>query len=131
MSVSQTVVRQTSGDLSASINASVTVSGGAGLVVSENCAQSATTTVNVVVDQSAVKHIFVNLNKAGTIVAKASGGGTINTWTMLANQPICWATGDPVACPLSNDIATMEVTLGAVGSAGADLTVVVIQDPTP
>lgn len=62
------------------------------------------------VDASQLKSVVMWSDAACTVVAKASGGSTVDTFTFVANKPLLWQFGFPTSCPVTGDYATLEVT---------------------
>ena len=62
------------------------------------------------VDSSQLKSVVMWSDAACTVVAKASGGSTVDTFTFVANKPLLWQFGFPTSCPVTGDYATLEVT---------------------
>lgn len=62
------------------------------------------------VDTSLLQSVVLWADAACTVVAKDSGGSTLDTFALVANKPLIWQTGFPTANPLSGVIATLEVT---------------------
>lgn len=107
----------------------VDASGGKEINVSENLIDDATTSVACVIDQSALQSLVIATDTDCTLLAK-NGGSTVDTYTMKADRPIVWVSGDSLACPLSGDITAFSATLSGVG-ANIALTVFALVDPTP
>lgn len=62
------------------------------------------------VDASQVKSVMMYTDAAATVVCKASGGSTVDTFAFVANKPLVWQYGFPTSNPITGDYATLEVT---------------------
>jgi hypothetical protein len=111
-----TLTRAWSGDNGSTVSYRVSMQAGQEINVSEaTLDESAPMTVACAIDQSQLKSILINCDKDATVVAKLASS-TVDTFTMKANQPIAWASGDPGACPLTGDIDNFVVTTATVGT---------------
>jgi hypothetical protein len=62
------------------------------------------------VDASQVKSVVMWASADCTVVCKASGGSTVNTFVFTADKPLIWQFGFPTSNPVTGDYATLEVT---------------------
>jgi hypothetical protein len=62
------------------------------------------------VDSALVKSVVMWADGPCTVVAKDSGGSTVDTFNMTANKPLLWQYGFPTSSPITGDYATLEVT---------------------
>jgi hypothetical protein len=76
------------------------------------------------ISSSLVKSLLIYSDATMTVVTKATGGTTVNTFAMVANKPLLWQFGFPTTCPITGDCATLSVT----STSGGNLRVSVLED---
>ena len=110
-----------------------TVTVGGGQPVSEPIPDGASDlAVNLAIDFSTLKGLFVASDREITIEVNQPGGGSgvpDQTWNLKANQPISWCEDDVMDCPLDADVTVIYVT-NASGLI-ANLEIRAPQDVTP
>lgn len=61
-------------------------------------------------DNTLLKSVIMWTDQSAVVVMKDSGGSTVDSFTMSANKPLIWQFGYPTSCPISGEVATLEVT---------------------
>jgi hypothetical protein len=84
--------------------------------------------VACVIDVSELKGLYIKCARALTIKTNNSGSPD-NTITLAADEPVVWASGNNIDCPLTADVTKIFVTLAAGSDATLEMEVLV--DPTP
>lgn len=97
------------GGTPSSFNSSQTFDGQVSIQVDVPAASSSFSII-CPVDVSQLKSVVLWATDACTVVAKNSGGSTVDTFVFAANKPLIWQDGYPTSNPVSGDYATLEVT---------------------
>ena len=81
-----------------------------------------------VIDVSELEGLYIKCDRALTIETN-DGTTADDTITLAAGEPLVWASGNNVVCPLTADVTSIFVTLAA--GADATLEMEILVDPTP
>lgn len=84
--------------------------------------------VNLAIDVSDLKSLFIVCDQAVTIKTNSSGAPD-NTLTLIANQPLVWYNGSYYTNLLTVDVTKIYVANSS--GATANLYIFALQDPTP
>jgi len=79
-----------------------------------------------VIDVSELAGLYIKCDRALVIKTNNPADDTI---TLVAGEPLVWASGNNIVCPLTVDVTAIFVTLAA--GADATLEMEVLVDPTP
>ena len=79
-----------------------------------------------VIDVSELDGLYIKCERALTIKTNNPADDTI---VLAAGEPLVWASGNNIVCPLTVDVTAIFVTLAA--GADATLEMEVLVDPTP
>lgn len=91
---------------------------------------SANNRVTIALDFDNLVGYWISAPVAMTIYTNDVSGGTpTDTITLVANVPVFWVTGNPTG-EITADI-TADIYVTNTSGAAADLTILVLQDPTP
>lgn len=85
--------------------------------------------VNLAVDVSALKGLFISSDQDVQIETNGSGGSADDTLQIKAGIPLIWSENCGFANPLTVDVATILIT--NAGDAAATVKICVLQDATP
>lgn len=88
--------------------------------------------VNLAIDVSELKCLFIASDQDITIETNQPGGGSgaaDDTLAVKANQAVAWSENDVHSCPLTADVTILYIT-NASGST-ANVEIRVLQDATP
>jgi hypothetical protein len=81
-----------------------------------------------VIDVSELEGLYIKCDRALTIETN-DGTTPDDTITLVAGEPLAWASGNNITCPLGTDVTSIFVTLAAGDDATLEMEVLV--DPTP
>jgi hypothetical protein len=85
--------------------------------------------INLAIDVSALKSIFMLCSKAATIETN-SGSAADDTITLAAGVPFRWTNTSPFASPFASAVDVTSIFVTAAGASGT-LQIYVLQDATP
>jgi hypothetical protein len=85
--------------------------------------------INVAIDVSALKSIFILCSKAATIETNNSSTPD-DTISLSAGVPFRWTVNSPFASPFASNVDVTKIYVTAAGASGT-LQMYVLQDATP
>lgn len=85
--------------------------------------------INLAIDVSALKSIFMLCSKAATIETNSSSAPD-DTITLAAGVPFRWTSNSPFASPFASTVDVTKIYVTSSGAAGT-LQIYVLQDATP
>lgn len=83
--------------------------------------------VPVSVDFSELKLVFIHSDAAVTVETDDSAAPD-QTFSLAADQFIFWCSSMPTTCPITTDFEHIYLTTGAIGSDGANVTIILVHD---
>lgn len=106
------------------------VTGSAEANIDETISADATNQqINVAIDVSALKSIFIVCSK-NALIETNSGSAPDDTITLLAGVPFRWTNTSPFASPFDSAVDVTAIFVTAAGASGT-LQMYVLQDATP
>lgn len=107
-----------------------TLSGGSKQLISELIPGASTNLLlAMVIDISQLKFVELGCETRAITIKTNSSGSPQETFTLAANEFICWDVDDPTAeCPFAGDVTALYITLAS--GADATLSGVLLTDPT-
>jgi len=87
---------------------------------------------NFTIDLSQLKALFIACDQGITFETNNPGGASAapdDSLSVPANQPVSWATGDVMSCPITTDVTQVYVTNDS--GATANLEIRTLEDATP
>jgi len=133
MSFTHKVTRSWSSSGSATVNYAHEVTAGLEVNLSEAIDDGETDyDLAATIDYDNLKSFFMGSDQDVTVETNNPGGASgaaTQTFTLLANQPLVWCTGDADSCPVTADITALYITNGSGSTANFELRALV--DPSP